>query len=180
MGNGIPIHGREGVLYLSTSTGSTAFGTEIGYTNSFTWTPSKDNAEINALNQNSKLFVEGLVGGSLTMEGSLVAGSAPQSILIGRFAKVLIDTGDTAGSSEALAIADGNLYFHGILKPIDTGGTSDDISGQKIVVPILASGLSLGASGADIVPFSYDGVQNGDVLYVDSTSTAQGFPKKAV
>jgi hypothetical protein len=26
MGNGLPTHGREGVLYLSTSTGSTSFG----------------------------------------------------------------------------------------------------------------------------------------------------------
>ena len=46
MGNGIPIHGREGILHLSTSSGSTAFGTEVAYTNSFTWTPSKANAEV--------------------------------------------------------------------------------------------------------------------------------------
>jgi hypothetical protein len=176
MGNGAPIHGREGVLNLSTGSGSTNYGTEIAYTNSFTWTPSKDNAEITPLNSNSKIFVEGLVSGALTMEGSLIAGQAQQAILISRFAKTLIN--DTDYDTAAVAITDGNMYFHGILKPIDTKGTSDDIGGQKIVVPILASGLTLGDAGADIVGFSYNGVQNGDATYVYSTDTAAGLPKK--
>ena len=57
MGVGKPTHGREGVLYLSTSTGSTSFGTEVGYSNEWSWSPSKDQAEITRLNQNSKEFI---------------------------------------------------------------------------------------------------------------------------
>ena len=72
MGNGLPTHGREGVLYLSTSTGSTSFGTEVGYSNEWNWSPSKDQAEISRLNQNSKEFIEGMVGGSLAASGSLM------------------------------------------------------------------------------------------------------------
>ena len=176
---GSPTHGREGVLNLSTSSGSTAYGTEVGYSNSFTWTPSKEQSEIKRLNQNSVEYVEGLVSGSMSMDGSLIPGNAQVRTLINRFARVLNDTGDTAsGDTAYAAITDGTMYFHGILKPIDTRGTSDDIRGMKIVVPILASGLSLGASGGDIESWSYDGTQNGDVLYVESTSTAQGIPKK--
>jgi len=177
---GSPTHGREGVLYLSTGSGSTAYGTEVAWTNSWTWTPSKDQSEITPINRNSKYYVEGLVSGTLSAEGSLISGSASARSIIGRFAKVLNDTGDTAGSSDALAVTDGDFYFHCVMKPIDTGGTSDDKRGQKIVVPVLASGMSVSVSGGDIVGFSYDGQQNGDVLYVESTSTAQGLPKKAV
>jgi len=65
MGNGLPTHGREGVLYLSTSTGTTAYGTEVGYSDDWTWTPSKDQVEINRLNHKSKEFLEGLVSGFL-------------------------------------------------------------------------------------------------------------------
>lgn len=176
---GSPTHGREGVLYLSTASGSTAYGTEIGWTNSWSWSPSKDQSEITAINQTSKYYIEGLVSGSVSAEGSLIAGSAAQRKLIGRFAKVLNDTGDTAGSSDALAITDGNFYLHMVAKPIDTKGTSDDIRGQKLVIPILASGMSMNVSGGDVVSWSYDGQQNGDALYVESTSTAQGLPKKS-
>lgn len=176
---GSPTHGREGVLYLSTSTGSTAFGTEVAWTNSWTWTPSKDQVEITPLNNNSKYYVEGLVGGTVSAEGSLISGSESQRTIIGRFAKVLNDTGDTASSTAALAITDGNFYLHLVSKPIDTQGSSDDARGQKFIVPVLASGMSVSASGGDIVGWSYDGTQNGDVLYVESTSTAQGLPKKA-
>jgi len=177
---GSPTHGREGVLYLSTSAGSTALGTELGWTNSWTWSPSKDQTEISPLNATSKYYVEGLVSGTVSAEGSLISGSGGQRTLIGRFAKVLNDTGDTAGSSEALAITDGNFYLHLIAKPIDTASSSDERRGQKFVVPVLASGFSVNASGGDIVGWSYDGQQNGDVLYVESSSTAQGLPKKAV
>jgi len=177
---GSPTHGREGVLYLSTSALTTAFGDEVGWTNDWTWTPSKDQTEISPLNATSKYYVEGLVSGSVSASGSLVAGSAVQRTMIGRFAKVLNDTGDTASSTAASAITDGNFYLHLIAKPIDTGGSSDDKRGQKFVVPVLASGFSANASGGDIVGWSYDGQQNGDVYYVESTSTAQGIPTKAV
>jgi hypothetical protein len=179
MGNGAPTHGREGVLYLSTSTGSTAFGTEVAYSNEWSWTPSKDNAEITRLNQNSKEFVEGLVSGSLSASGSVIPGNAQVRKIISRFAKVSVD--DTGGADTlADAITDGNLYFHGVMKPIDTQASSDNINGMKMVIPILASGLSLGASGADIVGWTYDGTQNGDAVYIESTSTAAGLPKKTV
>lgn len=179
MGNGAPTHGREGVLYLSTSTGSTNTGTEVGYSNEWAWSPSKEQAEISRLNQNSKEFVEGLVSGSLSASGSLIPGNAQVRNLIGRFAKVSMD--DTGGADTlASAITDGTFYFHGVMKPIDTGGSSDNINGMKMVIPILASGMSMNVSGADIVGWSYDGTQNGDALYVESTSTKAGLPKKTV
>lgn len=176
---GLPVHGREGILYLSTSSGSTSFGTEVGYSNEWSWTPTKDQVEINRLNQNSKEFLEGLVGGAATASGSLISGNAQVRTMINRFARVLNDTGDTAsGDTAYTAITDGTFYFHGIMKPIDTQGTSDDKRGQKLVIPILASGMGFTVSGGDIVGWSFDGTQNGDVLYVESTSTAQGIPKK--
>lgn len=179
MGNGLPTHGREGVLYLSTSTGSTAFGIEVGYSNEWTWTPTKENVEINRLNQNSKEFLEGLVSGTASASGSVIPGNAQLRTMISRFAKVSVD--DTGGAdSLADAITDGTFYFHGIVKPIDTGKTSDDINGMKFVIPILASGMSFPVSGADVVGWSFDGVQNGDVLYVESTSTKSGIPLKTV
>lgn len=179
MGNGLPTHGREGVLYLSTSTGSTSFGTEVGYSNEWAWSPTKDNAEITRLNQNSKEFVEGLVSGSLTATGSLIPGNAQVRAMIGRFAKVSMD--DTGGADTlADAITDGNFYFHGVMKPIDTQASSDNINGMKMVIPILAAGMSMNVSGADIVGWSYDGTQNGDAVYIESTSTAAGLPKKTV
>ena len=63
---------------------------------------------------------------------------------------------------------------------IDTGGSSDNVNGMKMVIPILSAGMSINVSGADIVGWSYDGTQNGDALYVESTSTAAGLPKKTV
>jgi len=178
---GSPTHGREGVLYLSTSANSTSLGTEIGWTNSWTWSPSKDQTEITALNQTSKYYVEGLVSGSVSAEGSFVTGSDKLRTIIGRYAKVLNDTGDTGiSSTDAAAITDGNLYFNLIAKPIDTASSSDDIRGAKLFVPALASGFSLNAAGGDIVGWSYDGQQNGDAYYVESTSTGVGIPKKAV
>ena len=179
MGNGLPTHGREGVLYLSTSTGSTAYGTEVGYSNEWSWSPSKDQSEINRLNQNSKEFVEGLVSGSLSASGSLIPGNTQVRNMIGRFAKVSMN--DTGGADTlASAITDGSFYFHGVMKPIDTGKTSDEAHGMKMVIPILASGMSINVSGGDIVGWTYDGTQNGDAVYIESTSTAAGLPKKAV
>ena len=177
---GNPTHGREGVLLLSTASGTTTTGVEVGWTNSWSWTPSKDQTEINALNQTSKYYVEGLIAGSVSAEGSLVTGSSMQHTLIGKFARVLIDTGSTPTDTEALSPTDGNLYLHLIAKPIDTAGSSDDVRGQKFVVPVLASGFSVEVSGGDIVGWSYDGVQNGDATFIESTSTAYGIPTKNV
>lgn len=177
---GNPTHGREGVLYNGTDTNSTGTGTEIGWTNSWSWSPSKDMTEITAINQTSKYYVEGLVGGTLSAEGSLITGDSahPQKTLIGRFAKTLYDTGDTVSDTDASAVEDGDLYLHCILKPIDTGGSSEDVRGQKLIVPVLASGMSLDVSGGDIVGWSYEGTQDGDALYIESTSTSYGIPKK--
>lgn len=176
---GKPTHGREGVLYLSTGSGSTVLGTEVGYSNSWTWTPSKDQVEINRLNQRSKEYLEGLVSGSMSAEGSFISGNSQLRTMINKFARLLNDTGDTAsGDTAYTAITDGTMYFHGVIKPIDTLGSSDDIRGMKIVIPILASGMSFNISGSDIVNWSFDGTQNGDCLYLESTSTAQGLPKK--
>jgi hypothetical protein len=120
-----------------------------------------------------------MVGGSLAASGSLIPGNAQVRSMISRFAKVSMD--DTGGGdSLAAAITDGTFYFHGVMKPIDTGGSSDNINGMKMVIPILASGMSINVSGADIVGWSYDGTQNGDAMYVESTSTAAGLPKKTV
>ena len=180
MGNGLPTHGREGVLYLSTSTGATAYGTEVGYSDDWTWTPSKDQVEINRLNHKSKEFLEGLVSGSASASGSVIPGNAQVRTMINRFARVLSDTGDTASADTAYtAITEGTFYFHGILKPIDTGRTDDDIRGMKIVVPLLSAGMSFGAAGGDIEKWSYEGTQNGDATYVESTSTAYGIPKRS-
>lgn len=177
---GNPTHGREGVLYNGTDSNSTGFGTEIGWTNSWSWSPTKDMNEITAINQTSKYYVEGLVGGSISAEGSLISGSSGHRTLIGRFAKVLNDTGDTVSDTAAAAVEDGDLYLHCVIKPIDTGGSSDDVRGQKIIVPVLATGMSIDVSGGDIVGWSYEGTQDGDVLYIESTSTNYGIPKKTV
>jgi len=179
MGNGAPTHGREGVLYLSSSTGSTAFGTEVGYSNEWAWSPAKDQAEISRLNQNSKEFIEGMVSGSLSASGSLIPGNAQVRSLISRFAKVSMD--DTGGADTvADAITDGTFYFHGVMKPIDKEASSDNVNGMKMVIPILSAGLSINVSAGDIVGWSYDGTQNGDAVYVESTSTTAGLPKKSV
>ena len=139
---GSPTHGREGVLYLSTSANSTGLGTEVGWTNDWTWTPSKDQTEISPLNATSKYYVEGLVSGTVSASGSLISGSAMQRTLIGGVAQVLYDSvGSTAIDTTPAAITDGTLYLHLIAKPIDTGGTSADILGQKFVIPVLASGF---------------------------------------
>ena len=177
-----PIHGREGVLLLSTAVGSTQMGTELSWTNSWSWTPSKDQTEISPLNSQSKYYVEGLVSGAVSAEGSFVARSSMHHVLISRFARNMIcdTTAPTIGSSEAAALTDGNMYLHLIAKPIDTGGSSDEVAGAKFVIPILASGFSAEASGGDIVSWSYDGQQNGDAYYVESTDTAMGLPLKAV
>ena len=171
------IHGREGALYLSTVSGSTSYGTEIGYTNSWSISMSRDISEVTPLNQNSKEYVEGLVSGTVSAEGSIRILDTTLEKIFNRFSKIL-DTGDS-GDTDAAEIADGTMYLHLILKPIDTGGTSDDIKGAKFVAPLLSNGFSVEASGGDIESWSYDGTINGDLLYSVSTDTGRGFPKKS-
>ena len=105
------IHGREGALYISTSSGDTAYGHEIGYTNSWTLSMSRDISEVTPLNNNSKEYVEGLIGGTVSAEGSFRVSDSYLDVLIGRFAEIR-DSGDTGGSSEAAAITDGTFYLH--------------------------------------------------------------------
>ena len=175
MSAGLPTHGREGVLRLSTATGSTVIGTEVAYSNNWTWSPSKDLVEISRLNQNSKEFLEGMVSGTFSAEGSVMPMNSQMKLLFGRFAK--ISTADTGGGdSSAASIVDGTMWFHGVLKPIDSNKSSDDIAGMKIMVPILASGLTFGASGSEVETWSFEGTQNGDVMFQESTSTASGIP----
>lgn len=172
------IHGRQGVLYLSTSSGSTSYGTEVGYTQSWSLSMSRDLAEVTKLNQNSKEYKEGLVSGTVTAQGSLQTGNAQYKKIVSRFAKVL-DSADTAGDSQADAIADGTMYLHLVTKPIDTGATGDEIKGQKFIAPILSNGLSADVNAGGLETWSYDGTINGDLLYRESTSSEDGFPKKA-
>lgn len=175
---GNPIHGRQGALYLSTSSGSTSYGTEVGYTQSWSFSQSRDLAEVTKLNQNSMEYVEGLVSGTVSAQGTLQTGNAQFKKLVGRFARVL-DTADTAGDSQADAITDGTMWLHLISKPIDTGASSDEVKGQKFIVPILSNGLSVDVAGGSLASWSYDGTANGDVYYRESTDSGDGFPKKA-
>ena len=173
------IHGREGALYLSTASGSTAIGTELGYTNSWSVSMTRDLSEVTPLNNNSKEYVEGLVSGTVSAEGSIRVSDATLRKIYSRFAKTLTSTMSTSpmADSQAAAIVDGNMYLHMIVKPIDTGTTSDDRKGAKFVAPILSNGFSAEASGADIESWSYEGTINGDLLYIESTST-NFLPKK--
>ena len=168
------IQGREGKLYLSTSSGSTAFGSEIANIDAWSLSMNRDIIEITNISQNSKKYVEGLVGGSLTASGQIIAQESNRQKLYNRFMKLSMnDTSDTSQDD----IVDGNLFFHLIARPIDTAATGDEIDGIKFVAPALSGGLSVDVSGADVESFSYDGTVNGDVLYVESTSTARGIPK---
>lgn len=171
------IHGRQGVLYLSTDSGSTSYGTEVGYTQSWSLSMSRDLAEVTKLNQNSMEYVEGLVSGTVSAQGSLQTGNSQYKTLVGRFARIL-DSDDT-GDTDAAAITDGTMYLHLISKPIDTGADSDEIKGQKFIAPILSNGLSVEVSGGGLETWSYDGTINGDLYFRESTDSDDGFPKKA-
>lgn len=164
------IHGREGALYLSTASGSTSLGNEIGYTNSWSVSMTRDLSEVTPLNNASKEYVEGLVSGTVSAEGSIRVGDSVLKQIYARFAKVR-ETTDTGGDTEAAAIVSGNMYLHLIVKPIDTGGDTSNEAGAKFVVPILSNGFSADEAGSDIASWSYEGTINGDLLYVESTDT---------
>lgn len=170
------IHGREGALYLSTSSGDTAYGSEIAYTNTWSLSMSRDIAEVTPLNSNSKEYIEGLVSGTVSAEGGFRVSDTHFEKLINRFCDVQTAT-DTTGTPED--ITDGVMYFHLFARLIDTAASSDEIPGAKYVVPVLSNGFTANANGGEIENWSYEGTVSGDVVYIVSTSTADGIPKKA-
>jgi len=160
------IHGREGALYLSTA-GST-LGTELGYTNSWNVSMTRDLAEVTPLNNNSYEYVEGLISGTVSAEGSFRVGdTAGLNRIINRFAN--IEDSSTAVS----AVASGDIYLHMVVKPIDTAGDTDNIIGAKLIAPLLSNGFTVDASGADIIGWSYEGTVNGDLTYYASSDTLE-------
>ena len=177
------IHGREGILSITTSTSYASAGTEIGYVNEFTLNTERDLTEISRINASAKEYVEGLISGTLSASGSFRAGdSGGVGTLMQRFFKTYYTT-DTAASTDidadATAIKDGNIYFHGVMTPIDTAGSSDNVKGSKVFAAMLSNGFDLEVSGEDIEGWTYNGTLNGDVYYIESTSTEHGIPKKA-
>ena len=165
------IHGREGALYLSTA-GTSDLGNEVGYTNSWNVSMSRDLAEVTPLNSNSYEYVEGLISGTVSAEGSFRVGdTAGLNNIINRFAQM------QDSSTAVTAIRDGDLYMHLIVKPIDTAGDTSNVRGAKFIAPILSNGFSVDASGTDIISWSYEGTVNGDLTYYSSTDTAE-LPKK--
>lgn len=166
-------HGRQSIAYLSTSSGSTSVGNEIGYVEDITIDVSREVNEIPKINANSMEYIEGLISGSVSANGHFRTGDTYLHKLINRFALLEIDT-DTDGREDIL---DGNLFIHDIVRPIDTGKTSDDIKGAKFVIPVLSNGFSVNMNAGSPVGWTYNGTQNGDLLYVESTSTARGIPK---
>jgi len=168
------VHGREGALYLSTASGDTAYGSEIGYTNSWSLSMSRDIAEVTPLNSNSKEYVEGLVSGTVSAEGGFRIEDTHFEKIINRFCGV-----QGATDTSATDITDGTLYFHLFAKLIDTAASSDNITGAKYVVPVLSNGFTANANGGEIENWSFEGTVNGDVLYIASTDSADGIPKKA-
>lgn len=179
---GSVIHGREGRLYFTTSTDYTSPGTVMGYVNEYTLNTERDLTEITKINADAKEYVEGLISGTLSASGSLRVGdSGGVGLLMRRFFKTLYTTeaSSDAGTSDATAIADGNIYFHGIVTPIDTAASSDDAKGAKVWAAMLSNGFDLEVSGGDIEGWTYNGTLNGDIYYIESTDTSHGIPKKA-
>lgn len=181
MASGV-IHGRQAALYRSSDSASTNLGSEWGYTQGYTVNLERELDEITKINQNSKEYIEGLVSGTVDATGFFRAGdSIGIHTAVKHFTK-FNDTNDSAdtGDTGFSAIDDGDMYLHMILKPIDTGGTSDDIHGAKLVAKLLPSNMSFEVSGDGVETWSYSGQINGDILYAESTATERGFPKKAV
>jgi hypothetical protein len=172
------IHGREGVLLFSTSSGSTdSMGTELGYTESWSVSMTRDLAEVTKINTNSKEYVEGLVGGTISASGSFRTNDTGGLYsLIGRFAKIRT-SGDT-GDSDAAAIQDGDIYARLVVKPIDTAASSDEVAGGAFTVKLLSNGFGVDVSGGDLSGWTYEGTMNGDLLYFESQDT-DVLPKKA-
>lgn len=170
------MHGREGILYVSTSSGSTSYGNELGYVESFTIDADIDNTEVTRINSESREYKKGLIGSNASLEGHWRIGDTMLHHLVNQFMKLEID--DTSDTSRT-AISDNNLYFHGILRPIDTAKSSDAARGAKVVAELLPGNFSLNVGSGDLEGWSYGGPVDGDLLYVESTSTGRGIPKKA-
>ena len=161
------IHGREGALYLSTA-GTTDLGNELGYTNSWNVSMTRDLAEVTPLNSNSYEYVEGLISGTVSAEGSFRVGdTGALNKIINRFANM------TDSSTAGTPIQDGDIYLHLIVKPIDTAGDTDNVKGAKLIAPILSNGFTVDASGTDIIGWSYEGTVNGDLTYYASSDTGK-------
>lgn len=170
------IHGREGILYISTSTGSTDYGDELGYVDNYSIEMERDVSEVPKINTESQEYIEGLVSGNLSAEGHFRIGDGSLQTLINRFAETEID--DTSDTSRQ-PIQSGNLYFHGVMRDIDTSKTSDAARGAKFVATLLSANFSVNVESGGVEGWSYGGPVNGDLLYVESTSTERGIPKKA-
>lgn len=175
------IHGREGVLAISTSTGwsgELSTGDILANIKSWSIEPSKDNPEITHINQESKKYIEGLIGASVSFEGDWIPGQSKHRSIFNRFMLIATDSGDTDGLGET-AISDDYLYGHFILKPIDSGETGADKNGAKIFCKVRSGGLGFNVDGGSPESFTFSGVADGDLTYVEGTSTDMGLPTNA-
>lgn len=173
------LHGREGVLMVSTDSESTGgdSGDIVGYVNSWGLDPTKDLPEITSINRNSKVFIEGLVGATLNATGNFRVNDTVVKSMINRFADVHNHT-STGGDSETV-ISDEDLYFHLLVKPIDTDATSDNKKGAKFYGKAKATGFSIAVEGGSPETWTYNGTVSGDLEYHESTSTDDGIPAKS-
>jgi hypothetical protein len=141
--------------------------------NSWSITPSKDNPEITNINQDSKKYIEGLVGASVSFEGGWIPGQSKHRDVYNHF---LIVGTDSSSTDEPLS--DDHIGLHLVLKPIDSDRAAPDNSGAKIFCRALASGMSFNVDGGSPESFSFDGVVDGDMYYIEGTSTNMGLPTK--
>lgn len=166
--------GREAVLYFSTSTGSTNEGDELAYASAWSVDQSRNLIEVTKINSNSVEYVEGLISGTVSVSGIARIGDTISHKLFNRFMKLELD--DTSDTSRD-AIADGNLYFHGIVRAIDTDKTSDDMRGAKVYGPALSNSFTYDVTADGLITWDWGGTFNGDAIYVESSSTGRGIPK---
>ena len=172
------IHGREGMLALSTTDGwSGILSTAdiIASINSWSIQPTKDNPEITNINQDAKKYIEGLIGASVSFEGGWIPGQGKHRDIYNRFMNVATGS-DTTEISD---ISDDYLYGHFVLKPIDSGETSPDNNGAKIFCKMRSGGLGFSVDGGSPEGFTFSGVVDGEMLYAEGTSTNMGLPTKA-
>lgn len=166
------VHGRQSIAYLSTSSGATSIGKELGYVEDLTMDVSREVNEISKINANSKEYLEGLISGTVSANGHFRVGDTIVQLIMNRFAVMEIDTTTTGRDG----IKDGDLFIHAVVQPIDTNKTSDNMRGAKYVIPVLSNGFSVNMNAGSPVGWTYNGTQNGDLLYIESTSTGRGIP----
>lgn len=170
------IHGREGNLAITTSTGwvgelSTA--DIVAHINSWSLSPTKDVSEITNINQSSKVYLEGLVGATVSIEGNWVPGQSAQRDIFNKFMLIGTDS-----SSTGTPINDDNVNLHLVLKPIDSEEASPDNRGAMVFARAISNGLGLNVDGGSPESFTYEGTVNGDMYYIEGTSTNMGLPVK--